>query len=102
MEKMSCKKCGGDLVEMNGIFYCWSCDAKYALINGEPRLLKCKICGGDVVDCGDHYECDFCGQRYKKPAPEPKAEKPAKAENHTTLRACSIYNKCGCLISNHC
>ena len=74
MEKISCKKCGGDLIEMNGIFYCWSCDAKYALINGEPRLLKCKICGGDVIDGGDHYECELCGQRYKKPAPEPKPE----------------------------
>ena len=62
MEKISCKKCGGDLIEMNGIFYCWSCDAKYALINGEPRLLKCKICGGDVIDCGDHYECELCGE----------------------------------------
>ena len=96
MEKISCKKCGGDLIEMNGIFYCWSCDAKYALINGEPRLLKCKICGGDVVDCGDHYECELCGQRYKKPAPEPEPVPAVPEETKKTEKEPSAWEKVFC------
>ena len=80
MEKLKCRFCdGGDLVEMNGTYYCWNCGAKYVKENGELRLLKCKLCIGDLIDCGDHYECDLCGEKYEKavPKPEPKAEKPA-------------------------
>ena len=85
MEKLKCRFCsGGDLVEMNGTYYCWNCGAKYVKENGELRLLKCKLCIGDLIDCGDHYECDLCGEKYEKAvpkkevsAPAPKVEKPA-------------------------
>ncbi|MBR3963242.1 MAG: hypothetical protein IKK14_06935 [Oscillospiraceae bacterium] len=86
MEKLTCKRCCGDLVEMNGTYYCWDCGAKYVRENGELRLLECENCGGELVDCGDHYECDLCGKRYEKAvpkpapvvsAPAPKVEKPA-------------------------
>lgn len=85
MEKLTCERCCGNLVEINGTYYCWSCDAKYVMEDGELRLLKCKSCGGDLIDCGGHYKCDLCGARYEKavpkkevsaPAPAPKAEKP--------------------------
>ncbi len=70
MEKMSCKKCGGDLVEMNGIFYCWSCDKKYIIENGNLCALVCKNCDGNLLVKDDCYVCELCGQRYKKPKPE--------------------------------
>lgn len=72
---MTCKRCGGELVEINGTYYCWSCDAKYVVINGDLRLLECENCGGELIECGNHYECELCGKRYEKTVPKPEPEK---------------------------
>lgn len=75
MEKPTCKRCGGNLAEINGGFYCPSCGANYAAENGELRLLECKNCGGNLVDCSDRYECELCGARYEKTAEKTKTAK---------------------------
>lgn len=72
MEKLRCKRCGRDLEETKNGFYCKSCYAKYAVINGELQLLECKSCGGELSDHGDHYACNLCGKRYKKEVLQPK------------------------------
>jgi hypothetical protein len=74
MEKLKCRFCSGDLVQINGVFHCWSCDKNYVMENGNLRALICNNCGENLSVKDDCYECELCGQRYKKEIPVRKTE----------------------------
>lgn len=81
MENRTCPFCGGNIIEMNGSFYCWSCDRNYVLQNEKLVALICKSCGGDLIEKGDFYQCEICGKKTEKSFFEQQKEEPKNSGN---------------------